>query len=54
MKKQITVKELREQLERMEEIGMGDALVWYRDENDTDWEIEQGIWDRNDNNIVLG
>lgn len=54
MKKQVTVKELREQLERIEEIGMGDAVVWYRDENSMDWKIERGIWDSNDNNIVLG
>lgn len=54
MKKQITVKELREQLERIEKIGMGDALVWYRDEGSMDWRIEEGVWDINDDNVVLG
>lgn len=54
MKKQITVKELREQLEVLERIGMGECKVWYRDYSDMDWIVEQGILDTNENNVVLG
>ena len=54
MAKQITVKELREQLERLEKMGMGDHLLWYRDEDSMDWRIEQGIWDTHEKNVVLG
>lgn len=54
MKNQITVKELREQLERMEALGMGDALVWYRDEDNMDWRVESGVWDTDEKNVVLG
>jgi hypothetical protein len=50
----ITVKELREQLERVENAGMGDAFVWFRDWNDFDHKVEQGIYDTHENNIVLG
>ena len=52
--KNITVKELREQLERLEAIGMADYKVWYRDFSDMDWTVEQGILNTNENNVVLG
>ena len=52
--KNITVKELRQQLEMLEAVGMGDCKVWYRDYNDMDWTVEQGIYDTNENNVVLG
>ena len=52
--KNITVKELREQLERLEAIGMADYKVLYRDFSDMDWTVEQGILDTNENNVVLG
>ena len=43
MKTLITVKELREQLEKLEEMGMGDAQVWYRDPYSFDYSLEQGL-----------
>ena len=58
MAPQITVKELREQLERMEQLGYGDAKLWFRDWEDIDHAIEVGIHDTCDQgnvkNVVLG
>lgn len=58
MAPQITVKELREQLERMERLGYGDAKLWFRDWEDIDHEVEVGIYDtyerENVKNVVLG
>lgn len=55
MEKQITVKELREQLERLEAAGMGDFFVWYRDVDSIDWKMEQGLFDvcQKDKSIAL-
>ena len=53
-KNQVTVSELIKQLQVLESLGLGDAKVWYRDEMDFDYWIEQGIWDTNEKNIVLG
>lgn len=53
-KKQITVNELVEQLQKAQELGRGNDLVWFRDWTDIDHEIEQGIYDTYENNIVLG
>lgn len=53
-KTQITVNELIEQLHKVQEMGRGNDLVWFRDWNDIDHEIEQGIYDTCDGNIVLG
>lgn len=50
----ITIKELREQLERLEALGLADAKVWFRDWNDIDHELEEGVYDLNTNNVVLG
>ena len=50
----ITVKELRERLEIMETLGYADAKVWFRDWNDIDHELEEGVYDLNANNVVLG
>ena len=49
MKKQITVNELLEQLKKLQEIGRGDDLMWFRDWNDVDHEIEQGLFDTYEN-----
>lgn len=58
MAPQITVKELREQLEKMERLGYGDAKLWFRDWEDIDHEVEVGIYDtyekENVKNVVLG
>jgi hypothetical protein len=58
MAKQITVKTLREQLERLEQAGLGEAQLWFRDWDDIDHKIEEGVFDaceRNGvKNIVLG
>jgi hypothetical protein len=51
---QITVNELVEQLHKIQEMGRGEDLVWFRDHNDTDHEIEQGIYDTYKGNIILG
>jgi hypothetical protein len=50
----ITVKELIKQLQTLEELGMGDAKVWYRDFNDIDHKITEGVYDTHENNVVLG
>ena len=50
----ITVKELREQLERLEQAGMADAVVWFRDWDNIDHKVEQGIYDTCENNLILG
>jgi hypothetical protein len=56
MKKRITVKELREQLERMEAIGYGDAELVYMDEESFTYGLEEGVHDNWDgmNIVVLG
>lgn len=58
MAPQITVKELREQLATMERLGYGDAKLWFRDWEDTDHEVEVGIYDTYERNgtknVVLG
>lgn len=53
-KNQVTVSELIKQLQVLESLGLGDAKVLYRDEMDFDYRIEQGIWDTNEKNVVLG
>lgn len=54
MTRTITVNELIKQLTTMQELGMGEAKVWYRDYNSMDWPIEQGVYDTHENNVVLG
>ena len=54
MKNQITVKELMEQLQAICELGRGNDLVWFRDYNDIDHEIEKGVYDTCEKNVVLG
>ena len=44
-KKVLTVKELKAQLETMEEMGLGDCIVLYMEENSLTWGIEQGMHD---------
>lgn len=43
MKKIMTVTELREQLEALEQQGCGDYVIQYQDEQDMFIPIEQGI-----------
>ena len=50
----ITVKELMEQLQKLTEMGMGDAQVWYRDFNDMDHKVTEGVYDTYEKNVVLG
>ena len=50
----ITVKELMEQLQKLTEMGMGDAKVWYRDMNDMDHKVTEGVYDTHEKNVVLG
>ena len=53
MKKIITVKELREQLEKLEKAGLADAPLYYRDWDDIDNELTEGVCDVCDG-VVLG
>lgn len=53
MKKIITVKELREQLEKLEKIGLADAPLYYRDWDDIDNELTEGVYDICEG-VVLG
>ena len=53
MKKIITVKELREQLEKLEKIGLADAPLYYRDWDDIDNERTEGVYDSCEG-VVLG
>ncbi len=41
----VTISELKKQLEMLEKNGMGDYVVWYRDEDSIDHAIESGLWD---------
>lgn len=45
MMKVITVKELREQLEKLEKAGLADAPLYFRDWNDVDHELTEGVYD---------
>ena len=54
MEKTITIKELREQLQSFENLGMGNAIVMFRDWNDVDHKVENGIYDVCENKIILG
>ena len=53
MKKIITVKELREQLEKLEKAGLADAPLYYRDWDDIDNELTEGVYDACEG-VVLG
>ena len=53
MKKIITVKELREQLEKLEKIGLADAPLYFRDWDDVDPELTEGVYDACEG-VVLG
>ena len=50
----ITVKQLREQLETLEKMGMGDAVLWFKDWDDIDHPLEEGIYDTCGNDVALG
>jgi hypothetical protein len=56
MKKRITIKELREQLEGMEAMGYGDAELVYMDEESFTYGLEEGVHDvwNGMNIVVLG
>ena len=53
MKKIITVKELREQLEKLEKMGLADTPLCFRDWNDVDHELTEGVYDLCET-VVLG
>jgi hypothetical protein len=54
VKNMITVKQLREQLETLEKMGMGDAVLWFRGWDDIDHPLEEGIYDTCGNDVALG
>ena len=54
MKTQITVNELVEQLHKTQEMGRGNDLVWFRDWNDIDHEVEEGVYDSGKDWVALG
>ena len=51
--KMITVKELREQLEKLEKMGLADTPLCFRDWNDVDHELTEGVYDLCET-VVLG
>lgn len=53
MLKIITVKELREQLEKLEKMGLADAPLYYRDWDNNDHELTEGVYDVCES-VVLG
>lgn len=56
MVKIITVKELREQLEKLEKVGLADAPLYYRDwtePDDADHELIKGVYNVCEG-VVLG
>lgn len=53
MMKIITVKELREQLEKLEKVGLADAPLYFRDWDDVDYELTEGVYDVCEG-VVLG
>ena len=50
----ITVKDLREQLERLEAVGLENAAIWFRNNDDIDELIEFGVVDNDHKNIAIG
>ena len=46
-------KELREQLEKLEKVGLADAPLYYRDWDDIDHELTEGVYDICEG-VVLG
>lgn len=45
MEKNITIKELREQLQGLENLGMGQAVVIFCDSSNIDHKVEVGVYD---------
>lgn len=54
MKNCVTVEELFQQLEVMMKLGHGADKIWYRDENNMDSPVGQGIWDTPEGVVILG
>ena len=52
--KGITVNELIEQLQTMQDLGLGEHKVIYIDDNDITWDVIVGIYNTTDEHIVLG
>lgn len=54
--KKITVSDLRAQMERLEELGMGNWELVFMDEDGFTYEVEEGIHDtaKNKNIVILG
>lgn len=44
----MTVKELREQLERLEQLGLENYEIFYQTENDLFYKLEVGVHDTNE------
>lgn len=50
----ITVKDLREQLERLEAVGLGDFTLWFRNDDNMDELIHLGVIDNDLENVMIG
>ena len=50
----ITVTELKKQLEVLEQLGMGHLPLTYRDWNDIDHAVEEGVYETTTEKVVLG
>lgn len=45
VKKNITVSELKKQLETLESLGLGEYELWFRPYDSPDYRVEEGVWD---------
>ena len=54
MKKTITVNELLDQLQRLKDYGCGEHKLYFRDWNDIDHEVEEGVYDSGKDWVALG
>ena len=56
MKKEkiITVNELLDKLQRIKDCGCGEYKLYFRDWNDIDHKIEEGVYDNGEDWVALG
>lgn len=54
MEKMITVNELLDQLQRLKDYGCGEYKLYFRDWNDIDHKVEEGVYDSGKDWVALG